>query len=165
MRRDRAQLRWAAALALAFLSVGHAQEVPRNWFDDPFERLSSDIGGCPEPVGPRTTQAQRLVASHSRVERGTTCWQTGHCRLPNSYAYDRGIAAELLPRLKASRSLRPSSLWVTFSARNVYLNGCVRSRAQVAALEAIARAHPEVQTVSTAVRARGETRVPYEAMP
>lgn len=161
MRRKRRIAAWLALLACG----AAAQEVPRNWFDDPFVRLSASISGCPEPLGPRMTEAQRLVASHHRAERGTTCWARGECRLPNAYAYDREIAAALVPELRASPALRDTSLWVTISGRNVYLQGCVRARAQVPALEAIARRHPDVQAVSTATRARGETRVPYEAMP
>jgi hypothetical protein len=34
--------------------------------------------------------------SHWRAERGTSCFQSGRCRLPNSYLYDK----EIIPRVK-----------------------------------------------------------------
>ena len=161
--------------ALAALAVGTAsaqssvqpgaREVPQNLFDDPFEQLSHDLPHCPEPVGPRAPESQRSAVAHNRIERGTTCWLAGRCRLAHSTDYDPGIAQALLPRLKASPALRGTTLWVYFFARNVYLQGCAASPAQVDALAAIAREHPDVFTVVPTVRTGAGQPLPYEAMP
>lgn len=141
------------------------REVPQNLFDDPFEQLSRDQPGCPEPVGPRLPESMRGAVAHGRIERGTTCWLAGQCRLPHSARYDPEIAQAVLPRLKASPALRGTTLWVYFSGRNIYLQGCAGNDAQVQELAAIAREHPEVFTVVPAVRTDPGQALPYEPMP
>lgn len=158
-----ASVAWQAGAQVA--DGGAAREVPQNLFNDPFEQLSHDLPGCPEPVGPRLPESQRSAVAHNRIERGTTCWLAGRCRLPHSADYDPEIAQDLLPRLKASPALRGTSLWVYFWARNVHLQGCATDPAQVDALAAIARDHPDVFTVVPAVRTDPRQPLPYEPMP
>ena len=162
----RFRLRWLPwAMAVASLTPAMAQEIPQNLFNDPFEQLSSDIANCPEPVGPRQLESSRGRIAHGRIERGTTCWLAGRCRLPNSYRYDPEIAAALLPRLKASAALKGTSLWVYFWARNVFIQGCADDAQKIQALEAIASDHPDVFTVVPAVRIGEGAELPYERMP
>lgn len=159
----------ASGQALAQLDTsahaGAASEVPQNLFNDPFEQLSRDLPNCPEPLGPRLPESQRSAVAHNRIERGTTCWLAGRCRLAHSTDYDPEIAQAVLPKLKASPALRGSSLWVYFFARNVYLQGCAGDPAQVDALAAIAREHPDVFTVVPTVRTDARQPLPYEPMP
>ena len=95
---------------------------------------------------------------------GTTCWLKGECREPNAYRYDARIAAALRERLAATPALHPSSLWLTVQGRVVYLEGCVARAEQGTALEAAARAVPDVQQ-ALALVAIGATRpLPYRTL-
>lgn len=135
-----------------------------NRFNDPFEAVSADITGCPEPRGPRMTAAEARVQAHHRAERGTSCWLRGECSEPNAFRYDRGIAAALEPALRGTAALHPSSLWFTVQGRVVYLEGCVQGAAQAAELETLARAVPDVQQALALVRVGPSGIVPYRRM-
>jgi hypothetical protein len=153
------------ALLVALLLAGAADdEQLLNRFGDPFEAVSADIAGCPEPRGPRITAAEMRVQAHGRAERGTTCWLRGQCSEPNAYRYDAGIAATLRGRLAEAPGLHPSSLWVTVQGRVVYLEGCVDSAAQAAALEAWARGLPDVLQALAVVRVGPDAAPPYRHM-
>lgn len=137
----------------------------RNWFDDPFFSISSDVPDCPRPAGPFLTEQERRVAAHHRAEKGTSCFLAGQCDKASFYAYDRAIAERVRARVQAERPLlRGTSLWVTVTGRVVYLEGCVERRAQADAFERIAREVGDVQQAVTAVRVRGERRIPYRRM-
>lgn len=156
------------SLLLATLLLAGAVDEPLqplNRFGDPFEALSADLTGCPEPLGPRLTAAEARVQAHHRAERGTTCWLKGECREPNAYRYDAGIAAALHERLAAAPELHPSSLWLTVQGRVVYLEGCVARAEQGPALEAVARAVPDVQQALAIVAVGTAGRMPYRALP
>ena len=43
----------------------------RNWFDDPFFQIASGLPGCPVPLGPFYTEAERRTQMHSRLERSS----------------------------------------------------------------------------------------------
>ena len=149
-------------LLIALLLAGaSADDLPLNRFNDPFEALSSDIAGCPEPLGPRTTAAEARAQAHHRAERGTSCWLQGECSEPNAYRYDAGIAAALRGVLSGAAALHPSSLWLTVQGRVVYLDGCVESAAQAAALQALARGVPNVQQAVAIMRIGPGARPPY----
>ncbi|MFT3822049.1 MAG: transporter [Rubrivivax sp.] len=150
-------------LALVFSGIVHGEdEAPRNWFNDPFVQVSAALPGCPEPLGPRITAAERLAQSHHRAERGTTCFLRGECRQPNAYLEDPGIAAMLLPRLQRSGAAAQSTLWLTVQGRIVYLEGCTQAaRGPVAAeLERIARSVPQVLQ-AVVLLDDGQGRPPY----
>ena len=151
-------------LLLSLLLASGADDAVLNRFGDPFEALSADIAGCPEPRGPRTTAAEARVQAHHRAERGTSCWLRGECSEPNAYRYDPAIAASLAPALRAEAALHPSSLWLTVQARVVYLEGCVARADQAAALEARARRLPEVQQVLPLLRVGTHGELPYRRM-
>lgn len=145
-------------LWMALLLAGGVDDAQRlNRFGDPFEPLSADIAGCAEPLGPRISAAEARLQAHHRAERGTTCWLSGECSEPNAYRYDARIAA--VP------ALHPSSLWLTVQGRVVYLEGCVAAADQGAALEAAARAVPDVQQALAIVAIGSAARPPYRVMP
>lgn len=151
---------------MALLLAGSLEDAQwLNRFDDPFERLSADIAGCAEPLGPRITAAEMRVQAHHRAERGTSCWLRGECREPNAYRYDAAIALAVQERLAAlPQALHPSSLWLTVQGRVVYLEGCVADAAQGPALEAAARGVPEVQQALAIVAVGARASPPYRPL-
>ena len=85
----------APSLAQAPAAAGSAPAERRNWFDDPFVQATSGLPGCPVPDPPLLTEAERQHEEHWRAERGTSCYRSGRCRLPNAYLYDK----EIVPRV------------------------------------------------------------------
>lgn len=152
-------------LLAALLLAGAADdEQPLNRFNDPFEAVSADIAGCPQPRGPRITAAEARVQAHHRAERGTSCWLSGACSEPNAYRFDAAIAAALRQALVGEPALHPSSLWFTVQGRVVYLEGCVESAAQAAALETRARGLPDVLQALALVRVGPGGTLPYRPL-
>lgn len=152
-------------MLVALLLTGGGDDAPLNRFDDPFDAVSSDIAGCPEPRGPRITAAEARVQAHHRAERGTSCWLKDECSEPNAYRYDAGIAAALRKALKSAAALHPSSLWITVQGRVVYLEGCVARADQPAALEGLARGLPNVLQALALVRVGPDGDLPYRRLP
>jgi len=153
------------ALVLALLLAGGTDDdALLNRFNDPFEAVSSDIAGCPEPRGPRITAAEARVQAHHRAERGTNCWLKGECSEPNAFRYDVGIAAALRERLKDAVALHPGSVWFTVQGRVVYFEGCVDSATQAAELEALARGLPDVQQALALLRIGRGGSLPYRPL-
>ena len=157
-----------AALALLWLGAAlhaGAADAPllRNPFNDPFIR-ATDGRACPAPLGPAYSDTQRLQESHSRIERGTSCWLAGECSEPNAYRFDASIARDVVAALRADTALAGSSLWVTSQRRFVYLEGCVADAAQAARAEAVAKAVANVQLVTPALALPGEAP-PYAVAP
>lgn len=156
-----------AALLLAMLGPARpamADDGLRNWFDDPFIRISAALADCPLPAGPFVGEAERRVQAHRRAEKGTTCWLAGACERPNAFAYDRDIAAALQAALRdgaAARLFPRSSLWVTIQGRVLYIEGCAAEAATVPAVEAFARALPHVQQAIALVRTDPAAPLPY----
>ena len=121
------------ALAIVFALSGTGalaqDDAPlKNWFNDPFFPLVQDMRECPVPRGPFMTEAEMKAESHSRIERGTTCWMTGQCKEPNAYLYDAGIADAIRKRFADDPALRGMSLWITVKRRFVWLLGRCRTR-------------------------------------
>lgn len=144
--------------ALALLCLGCACAGPafsqtlapaqkKNWFGDPFFQVASGLAACPVPEGPLLTQDEARAEEHWRVERGTSCFRAGRCRLPNSYLYDKGLAAPVAAALAAVPGVQGASVWVTIQRRWVFLQGCVTAPAQITALQQAAQAVPEVEAV------------------
>src|SRR4051812_7229384 len=82
--------------ALFAVTARAADEERANFFNDPFLEVTSAIAACPKQQGPMVSRAQMQAEAHARAERGTRCYQSGRCRLPNSYLYDQ----EIIPRVK-----------------------------------------------------------------
>ncbi len=136
------------ALLLAGLPRAIAAEVERaNYFDDPFVQVTAAIAGCPPQHGPTITKDEMRSQAHARAERGTRCYQSGRCRLPNSYLYDK----EIIPRVKQAILIdgrfSDTSVWIEGQRRWVTLKGCVRTRAQSKAIESLVRGVDDVEAV------------------
>ncbi|APW39097.1 transporter [Rhodoferax koreense] len=149
------------ALALTFVFLACAvqaettPEQPANHFNDPFLQVTSAIADCPPEPGPLITLAQQQAEAHWRAERGTSCFRSGRCRLPNAYLYD----AEIIPRVQkailADGRFGDTSIWVEGQRRWVWLKGCVRRPEQAAALEQLVRGIDDVEAVINELKPRG----------
>ncbi|HUP07133.1 MAG TPA: BON domain-containing protein [Caldimonas sp.] len=150
-----------ACLACAAPAGLAAAEELRNWFDDPFFAITSAIRDCPLPAGPYITDAERRVQAHHRAERGTTCWLAKACDRPNAYAYDREIGEAIAAAVRERHPFGDTSLWVTVQGRVVYVEGCARSPATAAEVEAFVRTVPNVQQAIANLRTDPAARAPY----
>jgi len=130
-----------------------------NPFNDPFVQATAGRP-CPAPLGPAYTETARRAESHSRIERGTSCWLAGKCAEPNAYRYDAGNAKAAVTSLQAESSLATSAIWVTAQRRLIYLEGCVADAAQAAKAEALVKTLPDIDQVIPALALPGE-RTPY----
>lgn len=143
-------------LLLAIALPTPAQEdasALRNWFDDPFFRLTRDEADCPEPAGPFVDERGRREQAHRRAEKGTTCWLAGECDRPKAFDYDADIAAAIRADFaRREAEFRPSSLWVSVQGRVVYFEGCAADAGMAARLETWARALPHVQQAIALLR-------------
>ena len=119
----------------------------KNWFDDPFVQVTSGISDCPVPEGPMITEAEMRAEAHSRAERGTSCFLSGRCRLPNSYLYDKEIIPRVRKAILAGGSFTNTSVWAVGQRRWVWLKGCVERADQADALERLVRGLDDVEAV------------------
>lgn len=138
----------AGLVLLPCCRVALADEPRRNVFDDPFVRLTHAVAPCPVPPGPLLTEAEARAQAHGRVERGTSCYRAGRCRLPNSYLYDQEIMARVQKAVAVDgRFDNNSSVWATGQRRWIWLQGCMRSDDDSRALEALVRGIDDVEGV------------------
>jgi hypothetical protein len=152
----------AFGIAMPALAAEPAAKTDkRNWFDDPFFRVSSGLRACPAPEGPLYTEAERRSQMHARLERGTSCWLEGRCKDSNAYRYDKDIAPRVQAALAAVPGVRRASVWAMVQRRWVYLQGCVPSRALARRLEAAARAVPDVELVVDDLMVGTRGKPPY----
>ena len=134
--------------ALLHTVCAHAEEPAKaNYFNDPFVQVTSALPTCPQQEGPRITEAQMRAESHYRVERGTSCFQSGRCRLPNAYLYDKEIIPRVQKAILADGRFADTSVWVEGQRRWVWLKGCVRKAEQATALEQLVRQMDDVEAV------------------
>ena len=135
------------AFAIVFIPrIVHPQERA-NFFNDPFLQVTESIANCPVPSGPEITRAEMQAQSHVRAERGTSCYLSGRCRLPNSYLYDREIIPRVTKAIRADDRFARTSVWVLGQRRWVSLKGCVRTKAEKDALERLVRSIDDVEAV------------------
>jgi BON domain len=135
-------------IGLFALSIATSQAQEKaNFFNDPFIQATHGIAACPTPPGPLMTQAERLRETHYRVERGTSCYLAGRCRLPNAYLYDKEIIPRVKKAIEADGRFAETSVWALGSRRWVWLQGCVRSKAEAQALQQLVRAIDDVEAV------------------
>ena len=85
--------------------------------------------------------------AHYRAERGTSCWVSGRCRLPNAYLYDQEIAPRVVQAITVAHKFADTSVWVEGQRRWVWLKGCVSTPEQAAELERIVRQIDDVESV------------------
>jgi hypothetical protein len=131
---------------IAFTGLTCSQET-RQSLGDPFVQVTSSIKSCPVPTPSEYTQEEACAQSHYRIERGTSCYQSGRCRLPNSYAYDVDIIARVQKFIRQDDRFTDSSIWIEGQRRWVTLMGCVNSASQQAELESAVRLVDDVENV------------------
>ena len=122
-------------------------EAAFNRFNDPFVQVTSGLADCPKQEGPRITRAQMQSESHGRAERGTSCFRSGRCRLPNAYLYGREIIPRVKQAIEGDGRFANTSLWVEGQRRWVWLKGCVASDAQSVEIERLVRNIDDVEAV------------------
>ena len=135
------------SLVLFAANAKGANEARSNYFDDPFVQVTHAISDCPVPEGPEITDAEMKAQAHSRAERGTSCYLSGRCRLPNAYLYDREIVPRIKKAIDASGRFADSSVWIEGKRRWVWLKGCVRRRSDAVALKQLVRGIEDVEAV------------------
>lgn len=143
-------LRILRMMALAALPVvAGAQPGPgTNPFGDPVLQLTQAIPQCKQmpafrPATPEEVRAQ----AHGRVDRGTTCYRSGRCRLPNAFLYDKEIIPRVQKAVEFDGRFADSSVWVEGQRRWVWLRGCVRGKPDREALEQLVRSLDDVEAV------------------
>jgi hypothetical protein len=151
----------AIAWAVALLPVAIAQDV-----EDPFVQVTSQVAGCPEPAPPSykdTADAayQARFEAHTRGERGTTCYQSGRCRLPNSYLYDKEIIPRVQRFIRQDNRFAETSVWIAGQRRWVYLQGCVTTRAQADEMVKAVQTVDDVERVVDQLFVPGKAKPPY----
>lgn len=158
-------MRWRPWFLALLGALPVQAEAPRtNWFGDPFFRISGEIANCPEPLGPLVTEEEALRQSHHRNERGMRCYLEKRCRLPNSFAYDKDIAARI--ESEAARiAPRHSTLWILVQGRRAWAYGCVDSSYRRGSIERALRKVPEVELAIEQVRVGPRAALPYAVRP
>ncbi|WP_294766102.1 BON domain-containing protein [uncultured Rhodoferax sp.] len=138
---------WCMAMGIGTATT-RAQDAPRaNRFNDPFVQVTDGLAGCPIPPGPLITEAEMRAEAHYRIERGTSCYQAGRCRLPNAYLYDAEIMPRVQKAIRVDGRFTGTSVWAEGQRRWVWLKGCVRSAEQSSAMEQLVRQIDDVETV------------------
>jgi osmotically-inducible protein OsmY len=132
------------ALALQSPAIG---EERKNYFQDPFMQVTSGLAGCPVPEEPLLTLAEMRAEGHARTDRGTRCYMSGRCRLPNSYLYDKEIVPRVKQYILQDGRFGDTSVWITGQRRWVFLKGCVTNESQSAELERLAGEVDDVEIV------------------
>ncbi|MFZ6734454.1 BON domain-containing protein [Undibacterium sp. Ji42W] len=137
---------FASVLIVGAATVA-AEEPRSNYFNDPFLKVTHAISDCAVPEGPLLTAAQARSEAHSRIERGTSCYQSGQCRLPNSYLYDQEIIPRVKRAIEADGRFVETSIWIEGQRRFVTLKGCVQTVGQAKELEKLVRRLDDVEGV------------------
>jgi hypothetical protein len=151
----------ATVLMTPASGTANDEHALKNWYNDPFFSVSTDVQGCPVPLGPMQTEREMQREAHARVERGTRCFQQGQCTRPNSYLYDADIAANLRQALAGSPALKGTSLWIGVQRRWVFIQGCAAAQSRKAMLKAIATRIPDVERVFLELRVDRNKAPPY----
>ena len=128
-------------------AVASPNEERSNFFGDPFLQVTNGIADCPVPNGPSITVGEMRAQAHLRAERGTSCYLSGRCRLPNAYLYDKEIIPRVKKAIDADGRFARTSVWVEGQRRWVWLKGCVRRKADSVALERLVRGLDDVEAV------------------
>jgi len=149
MNRKTAPLLLTLQLASAAVhaQAASAPDERKNWFDDPFIAATHGLPGCPIPDPPLLSEQEMQAEAHWRAERGTSCYKSGRCRLPNAYLYDKEIAPRVVKAIDAAGTFDDTTIWVEAQRRWIWLKGCVSTPAQAAELERMVRLIDDVEAV------------------
>ncbi|HEY2188969.1 MAG TPA: BON domain-containing protein [Caldimonas sp.] len=150
-----------AALLASSAALAQTEEPRTNVFDDPFQQATHAITACPPAEPPLVTAAEARAQSHLRVEKGTTCYYYGRCRLPNAYLYDKEIVPRVVRFIQLDDRFANSTIWVLGQRRWVYLRGCVASAEQARALESEVRLIDDVEAVINELMVGADGKPPY----
>jgi hypothetical protein len=151
-----------ATLALSLPGRAADNDEPRsNVFGDPFVQATHAIAACPVAEGPLVTAAEARAQSHIRVEKGTTCYYWGRCRLPNGYLYDKEIVPRVVRFITLDDRFANSTIWVLGQRRWVYLKGCVANAEQASELEREVRLIDDVEAVINELMIGTAGKPPY----
>lgn len=121
---------------------------------DPFAQATAGYASCP-PVHARMYTAEEAgTAAHARSERGTRCAMEGTCEPGGAYRRDPEINEAVRAAVAADKRFADTSVWITTSRRWITLEGCVRSKAQRAALVKLVTALQGVERVFDSLRVR-----------
>jgi BON domain len=135
------------ALGLLGTACGLCAQERQNYYGDPFVQVTGALPGCPVPEGPLITLDEMRTQGHGRVDRGTTCFRSGRCRLPNSYLYDQEIIPRVRQYIGQDERFGDTSVWIMGQRRWVTLMGCVATEQQSDALERAVRGVDDVEAV------------------
>jgi hypothetical protein len=148
-------------LALFFSQFAQA-DGRRNFFDDPFLQVTGALKACPVPAGPLFDDAEVKAEAHARAQRGVSCYMAGRCRLSNAYLYDREIVPRVAKAIHADGRFANTSIWAYGQRRWVWLQGCVNSAVEAAAVEQLIRNIDDVEAVINELSIGVEAKPHYE---
>ncbi len=145
LRLMRSTCGWLLAGLLGCGSALAQDEERANFLEIPFLQVTDGIPSCTHPQKPLMTRAEALA--HSRTERGTSCYQSGRCRLPNAYLYDKEIIPRVKKAILVDGRFARTSIWVEGQRRWVWLKGCVTSKAEAQTVEDLVNRIDDVEAV------------------
>lgn len=125
---------WAVALCLATGTAAQGPAPADAASPDPWGPATTGMPSCPVPAAPRYSAEEVRAMAHERAQHGTSCYQSGRCRLPNSYVYDAEIVPRVQQFLRQDGRFATTSVWVLGQRRIVTLMGCVADAQQARAL-------------------------------
>ena len=164
----RASTKPSRIVLMTLLSAASAVALaqPRtNKFDDPFLQVTSGIASCPVPDGPGVTEQEARALAHDRAQRGVSCWLAGRCRLHNAYLYDSEIIPRVQQAVRVDGRFAKTSIWATGQRRWVWLQGCVSTSEQAAAVELLVRSIDDVEGVMNQLMVGTGGKPSYRVMP
>lgn len=142
-----ASLPLAAVLAVGLLAAGTPAFADDNPFNDPFEQAVRGDAACAAPKRPLLDEADLRREAHQRHERGVSCWLARQCEEGGPYKHDHATNAAVVAAIRADARFTRSSIWVETLRGYVTLHGCLRSRREQRALEAVVKPLPRVVQV------------------
>jgi len=143
----RSACEWLLAGLLGCGAALAQDEERANFLEIPFLQITDGIKTCARQQEPRMTRAEAAAQSHSRAERGTSCYQSGRCRLPNAYLYDKEIIPRVKQAILVDGRFARTSIWVEGQRRWVWLRGCVASKAEAQSVEDLVKSIDDVEAV------------------
>ena len=127
--------------------TGVDAEESRTYQLDPFAQATDGYATCQAAKPPVLTEQEMRATAHQRVERGTSCCLAGTCECGGAYKRDAEINDRVVATIRTDKRFRDTSVWVTTTRKFVTLQGCVRTTAQMHALERLVKRQPDVAIV------------------